>query len=197
MTRGVRNRQQTDTPATQTALSAPAPPPMPNSRRPTQPGATATGIPSLCSMWFVQIQKLSKEPRPHGAHGSEAWWPAAHSRMCLLSCANSTVKPVLSVTKSGRGRRRRCGHCRRDTPTRDIIVGDTFQDPRQPGHEDAVPAALRKFLRCLQDRVLLVHAWCPEDGLDKQCSHPLATREREHFPRFWRTRHKRGVSADS
>ena len=102
MTRGVRNLQLTDTPTTQTALSAPAPPPMPNSRRPTQPGATATGIPSLCSMWFVQIQKLSKEPRPHGAHGSEAWWPAAHSRKCC-SAANSTVKPVLSVTKSGRG----------------------------------------------------------------------------------------------
>ena len=27
----------------------------------------------------------------------------------------------------------RCSHCRRDAPTRDI-VGDTFQDRRQPGH---------------------------------------------------------------
>ena len=27
----------------------------------------------------------------------------------------------------------RCSHCRRDTPTRDIVLGDTFQDHRQPG----------------------------------------------------------------
>ena len=33
----------------------------------------------------------------------------------------------------------RCSHCRRNTPTRDIIVGDIFQDRRQPGHQDAAP----------------------------------------------------------
>ena len=37
ITRGVQNLQLTDTPATQTTLIDPAPPPMPNSRRLTQP----------------------------------------------------------------------------------------------------------------------------------------------------------------
>ena len=34
---------------------------------------------------------------------------------------------AFSVTQSGRG----------DTPTRDVIVGDTFQDRRHPGHQEA------------------------------------------------------------
>ena len=32
---------------------------------------------------------------------------------------------------------RRCNFCRSDTPLRDLFVGDTFQDRRQPGHQDA------------------------------------------------------------
>ena len=36
-------------------------------------------------------------------------------------------------------RRRRCSFCKRDTPLRDLVVGDTFQDRRQPGHQDAAP----------------------------------------------------------
>ena len=37
-------------------------------------------------------------------------------------------------------------HCRANTATRDLVVGDTFQDRRQPGHQDAprtsTPAAV-------------------------------------------------------
>ena len=36
----------------------------------------------------------------------------------------------------------RCSRCKRDTPLRDIIVGDTCQDRRQPGHQDAAPVGL-------------------------------------------------------
>ena len=39
-------------------------------------------------------------------------------------------------------RSRRCHRCsyrKRDTPTRNLRVGDTFQDRRQPGHQDAAP----------------------------------------------------------
>ena len=34
---------------------------------------------------------------------------------------------------------RRCGFCKSDTPLRGLVVGDTFQDRRQPGHQDAAP----------------------------------------------------------
>ena len=37
--------------------------------------------------------------------------------------------------RSRRGNR--CNHCRADTATRDILVGDVFQDRRQPRHRDA------------------------------------------------------------
>ena len=37
-----------------------------------------------------------------------------------------------------RSRCHRCSFCKSDTPLRDL-VGDTFQDRRQPGHQDAAP----------------------------------------------------------
>ena len=33
----------------------------------------------------------------------------------------------------------RCSHCKSDILTRDLTVGDTHQDRRQPGHKDAAP----------------------------------------------------------
>ena len=35
----------------------------------------------------------------------------------------------------------RCSHCKKDTPTRDITVGDVLQDRRELGHQDAAAAS--------------------------------------------------------
>ena len=37
---------------------------------------------------------------------------------------------------------RRCNSCGFDTPLRELCVGDTFQDRRQPGHQDAAASGL-------------------------------------------------------
>ena len=43
------------------------------------------------------------------------------------------------MTQSGRDGVAAAAFCKSETPLRDLIVGDTFQDRRQPGHQDAAP----------------------------------------------------------
>ena len=50
--------------------------------------------------------------------------PSLLIRSCCVEMATSTA---------------RCNFCRSDTPLRDLVVGDTFQDRRQPGQQDAAP----------------------------------------------------------
>ena len=54
-------------------------------------------------------------------HSHKIVWP---SSMC----------DICGAIRSRRGNR--CSHCRADTPTRDTVVGNMFQDRRQPGHQD-------------------------------------------------------------
>ena len=80
----------------------------------------------------------SFESRPHAAHGSEARkTTAAPRKRCEApqprSCRLTTCDTIRSQ------RCRRCTFCRSDTPLRDLRVGDTFQDRRQPGHQGAAP----------------------------------------------------------
>ena len=62
VTRGVQNLKISVTPATQTALPAPA----------RAAETTASSIPSLCAMWLRSLRlQSSLRPRPHAARGSE------------------------------------------------------------------------------------------------------------------------------
>ena len=53
----------------------------------------------------------------------------------------------------GTVRSQRCNSCGSDTPLRELRVGDTFQNRRQPGHQDAAAsgtAAGQQLPQCLQ-----------------------------------------------
>ena len=87
----------------------------------------------------VQILQLSEEPRT--ASSCCTWFRSSSPKRALPCCAISTAPPVKPVTFRSR-RCRRCSFCRSDAPTRNLIVGDIFQDRGQPGHQDAAPGGL-------------------------------------------------------
>ena len=53
------------------------------------------------------------------------------------SCGSLIEQRVLFLVPSRSRRGIRCNHCKTDTATRDIVVGDILQDRRQPGHQNA------------------------------------------------------------
>ena len=80
----------------------------------------------------VQIQQPLNEPRTTASCGT--WFRS--------TAENSPPMRVLhncAITIRSRWCHR-CSYNESDTPTRDLTVGDTFQDRRQPGHQDAAPA---------------------------------------------------------
>ena len=99
ITRGPRNLQLTDTLATQTTLPVPAPVDACFAKSDSTADETATGISSLCSVWY-RSRSLQRNlgPRPHVAHGSQAWWPAAHVRKC---CPAAPARPCGLCTVGG------------------------------------------------------------------------------------------------
>ena len=105
VTRGVQNLLKSETPATQTALPAPAPPPMPNSRRPprARPKQQQPRIPSLCAVRLRSLRlQSSLQPWPQAPHGFRNTGDKGCSLKALRSCAVSTVH--------------RRNFCKRDTP---------------------------------------------------------------------------------
>ena len=91
-------------------------------------------MPSLCSVWY----------RSRSQQGNLKAWPSCCTwfRSMVASCASSTVRPVFSVTQSDCDGALVAVIAQKHTPTRDITVGDVFQDRRQPGHQDAAPVGL-------------------------------------------------------
>ena len=69
-----------------------------------------------------------KRPWSHASHGSKTWEVSNCFRKVWRSFVSLIVQPVCIVTPWCK----RCSHCKKDTPTRDIIVG---------GHEDASASA--------------------------------------------------------
>ena len=123
ITRGVQNLLLTDTPATQTTLPVPAPPPIPISRRVTQPRTRQT----LAVLSVVQIQKSTKEPRTMASCCT--WFrsmvASSSFKKVLPNRASSTVHPVFSVTQFDR-----------DGALAAVIAGRTLQ----PGTSSLVPS---------------------------------------------------------
>ena len=109
----------TDTPATHVTLPVPAPLPMPNSRRPTQPRARQ-------QQEYLRSAQCGSDP--------EAFKGTSDRGLMLHVVQKYRAACVLCDWRC-----HRCSHCKRDTPTRDITVGDILQDRRQPGHQDAAP----------------------------------------------------------
>ena len=98
----------------------------------------------------VQIQKSAIE---HRTMASCCTWfrtmVASNSfKKVLPSCTRSTVCVLCDTIRSRRCTR--CSHCRTDAPTRDIMVGDVFQDRRQPGHQEGCCARLLASLSSLR-----------------------------------------------
>ena len=98
---------------------------------------TATGLPSLCSvrLWPGGLHWKFRF-WPHGARGPQARRPAFVARKC---CSTSTVGlgSLYFAAPFDRGEVTVAIIAKKDTATRYILVGDIFQDRRQPGRRDA------------------------------------------------------------
>ena len=81
-------------------------------------------------------------------HMVQKRWTTAHPRKrCHLDRAACVACDTILSRRC-----RRCSSCKSDTPLRDLVVGDTFQDRRKPGHQDAAPAARPPFTTLLTAR---------------------------------------------
>ena len=121
-----------------TATPAPAPATMPNSRRPPQ-GQPRQQPPES----FVQILPPSGGASDHGLmlhmvqkHGGQQLTQESVAQQRNL---DRTACVACDTIRSRRCRRG--NFCRRDTPLRDLVVGDTFQDHRQPGPSSELAAS--------------------------------------------------------
>ena len=141
ITREGQNLQLTDTAATQTTRTDPAPQ-MHNSRRMTQPR-------SRQQRDYLRRAQCGSDPEVYTRntdhelmmhmvekHGCQQLIQESVAQIRQLDCA-----ACVHCDKSRSRRCNRCSHCKKDTPTRDITVGDVFQDRRQPGHQDAAVSA--------------------------------------------------------
>ena len=75
-----------------------------------------------------------EERREHMSqkHGGQ---PLTQESVAQLRQLDRAACVICGTIRSRRGNR--CNHCKAGTATRDIIVGDIFQERRQPGHRSA------------------------------------------------------------
>ena len=64
-------------------------------------------------------------------HGGHKLTPESVAQLRQLDRA---VCVICGTLRSRRGHR--CSHCRADTATRDLVIGNIFHHRRQPGHQD-------------------------------------------------------------
>ena len=105
---------------------------------------TAQGVPPLCAVWPSCRRSLGVHRwRSRAARGGRH----TEVRCCLqtlwgqLRWLNRQACVHCGTVRSHRCRR--CNSCGFDAPLRELRVGDTFQDRRQPGHQDAAASASR------------------------------------------------------
>ena len=157
ITRGVQSLQTSDTPAAQTALPAPVPPLIPNTRRlQARRKQQASGTPSLCAMWLKSLHLQSRlRSRPHAACGSEVRGTTAAPRTrWQLRPLDRAVSPV---TPLGRGDVA-------DAPSAEVIrrsetflLAILFRTSANPGTRMQHPAA-----RPLSSNLLRARSRCPQ-----------------------------------
>ena len=143
ITRGVQSLQISDTPAAQTPLPAPAPPLMPNSRRLEASNPSTFKAGSDHGLMLHVVQK----------HRGQQLLPERVGQLRHLDRA-----ACIACDTTWSRRCRRCTFCGSDTPLRDLLVGNTFQDPiANPGTRMQHPAA-----RPLSSNLLRARSRCNE-----------------------------------
>ena len=141
LVRGVHSLHLGDTPEEFIVPPAPAPAPMPNSRKPPQ------ARPKQQPRGNFRCAQRGPDPsafRRASDHGLMLHMVQKHGFFQLIQ---ESVAKLRNLDRAAcvdcdtiRSQRcRRCNFCGSDTPLRDLIFGDTFQDHRQPGHQDAAP----------------------------------------------------------
>ena len=95
-----------------------------------QSGTTTTGLSSLCSVsfWSRSLHwKYWSRSRVGQQHGGQQ---LSQESVVQLKQLDRAACVFCGTTRSRRGNR--CSHCKKDTETRDISAGYTFQDRRCP-----------------------------------------------------------------
>ena len=139
-TRTVQNLCISESPVASAALPAPPPPTMGSSRRPPRPkqqpreprntfavrSAGPVADAHRASTDGVLVQHVGQK------HGGQT---LLEGGVGLLRCLNR--QPCVHCDTVRSQRCRRCNSCGFGTPLRELRGGDTFQDGRQRGHQDA------------------------------------------------------------
>ena len=125
-----------------TARSAPAPPPMPNSRRPPQARPKQPREYLRCAQcgsdpaFFRAISDHGLMQHMGQKHGGQQVLPESVGQLRRLDRAACVVCGTIRSQRCNR-----CHFCNSNTPLCELRVGDTFRDRRQPGHQNAAPGA--------------------------------------------------------
>ena len=135
VTRAVRDLRISDSPAAP-ALPAPPSPTMRNARRPPWPKQVPREY-----LRCAQCGPVADAPSASSDGGLMQQKGQKHGGQVLLADSVAQLRWLgrracvfCGTTRSERCWR--CNYCGSDTPLRELRVGDTFQDRRQPGHQD-------------------------------------------------------------
>ena len=120
----------------------PAPPSVPNSRRPTQPRSRQQRDNLRCPRCGSDPEVCTgNTDRGLMMHVGQKHGAQQLSQECVAQLRQLDQAACVSCGTIRSRRCNRCNHCERDTATRDITVCDVFQDRRQPGHQDAAASS--------------------------------------------------------
>ena len=140
ITRGVQNLQLADVPAAQPVHAVRAPPTMPNSRRPTQQRPRHERA-------YLRCAQCGADPHTFSGGSDNRLMIHMGRKHGGQSRIQESVAQLRQLGRTIRSRRgNRCNHYRADTATRDILVGDIFQDRRHPGTKTSEVTARNKGL---------------------------------------------------
>ena len=137
VTKAVQNLCISDSPAASAALPAPPPPTMGNSRRQPRPKQQPREYLRCAQCGPVADAHLASTDGGLMQHMGQK-----HGGQTLLEDTVGQLRwlnrqACVHCSTIWSQRCRRCKSCGFDTPLRELHVGDTFQDRRQPGHQDA------------------------------------------------------------
>ena len=136
VTRAIQNLRISDHPSGLHGLPAPPTPAVGNPRRQPRPKQQPRE--------YLRCAQCGSDPAAHVAssdHGLMLRMGQEHGGQRLLSKSIGQLRHLdrgpCMVCGATRSRRcNRCSFCNSHTPLRELLVGDTFQDRRQPGHQD-------------------------------------------------------------
>ena len=136
---------------------------------------------SFAVLTVVQIRQPSEEPRTMGScctwfrnTGGQQLIQESVAQLRHLDRAACVACDTIMSRRC-----RRCSFCKSHTPLGGLVVGDTFQDRRQPGHQDAAPEGSPTVHQPLQSSQPVPPGDLLDDSPASELPHPGHRSERD------------------